>query len=111
MNDFTTGWFSTPFGVKQGDVLSPTLFAIFVNDLVQEIKNSGLGVMLDDVVVSCLLYADDIVLLAESGDALQKMLNIVTFWCSKWRLMINQNKTQIMDWNYGKEGTVRSLLI
>ena len=44
VNDFTTGWFSTPFGVKKGDVLSPS-YAIFVNDIDHEIKHSGLGVM------------------------------------------------------------------
>ncbi len=33
LNNFRTGWFPAPYGVKQGDVLSPPLFALYVNDL------------------------------------------------------------------------------
>ena len=44
VNNFRTGWFPTPFGVKQGDVLSPTLFSMYVNDLAIKIRNSKLGV-------------------------------------------------------------------
>ncbi len=54
-SDVITGWFPTPFGIKEGDVLSPTLFAIFVYDLAQEIKSSALGVALGDVVLSSFL--------------------------------------------------------
>ena len=46
--------------------------------------------------LSILLYADDIVLLAETEINLQKMLNILSLWCSKWRLTINDDKTQII---------------
>ncbi len=43
-----------------------------------------------------LSYADDIILLAESESDLQNMLNVLNGWCHKWRLAINQSKTQIM---------------
>ena len=43
LNDYETEYFDCPIGVKQGDCLSPTLFAIFVNDLAIEIRNSGVG--------------------------------------------------------------------
>lgn len=55
VNERRTGWFPTPFGVKQGDVLSPTLFAIYVNDLAQEIKRANLGIDIDDLNLSILL--------------------------------------------------------
>ena len=44
LNEEKTDYFDCPMGVKQGDCLSPTLFAIFINDLAIELKQSGLGV-------------------------------------------------------------------
>uniref|UniRef100_A0A3P9LJH6 Uncharacterized protein n=1 Tax=Oryzias latipes TaxID=8090 RepID=A0A3P9LJH6_ORYLA len=63
VNDPKTGWFPTPFGVKQGDVLSPTLFKTNLAD--EEIQ-------------------------------LQGMLNTMNDRCNKWRLTINDDKTQIV---------------
>ncbi|CAC5371409.1 Ryncolin-2,Fibrinogen C domain-containing protein 1-A,Ryncolin-1,Ryncolin-3,Fibrinogen C domain-containing protein 1-B,Fibrinogen C domain-containing protein 1 [Mytilus coruscus] len=45
MNDTLTDWFSCNSGVRQGDNLSPTLFSIFINDLVQEVKDLNFGVI------------------------------------------------------------------
>ena len=42
------------------------------------------------------MYADDIVLMAEDEDSLQTMLNFIADWCSKWRMSINADKTQIV---------------
>lgn len=66
MNEFCIDWFPTPLGVKQGDNLSPTLFAVFVNDLACTIKSTNCGVQCWEVAVSVLLYADDIVLMAKN---------------------------------------------
>ena len=97
LNDVATDWFGCPIGVKQGDTISPTLFAIYINDLAGELNQSGLGVEVGaDLQLSCLLYADDIVLLADKEDDLQALLKIVNTWCSKWRLEVNLLKTNIM---------------
>ena len=95
-----TDYFSCPIGVKQGDCLSPTLFAIFVNDLAQDIKEAGLGIDLDveDCAwnLSILLYADDIVCLSGNEQDLQSILFIIEDWCKKWRLEVNLAKTNIL---------------
>ena len=97
LNEFETEYFDCPIGVKQGDCLSPTLFAIFINDLAEEIKLSGVGLDLDaDTFVNILMYADDIVLLAKNEEDLQFLLLIVENWCLKWRLEVNLTKTNIM---------------
>ena len=97
LNEFATDWFECPMGVKQGDTLSPTLFAIFINDLAEELKESGVGITIDDGdLVNVLMYADDIVLLAESEAGLQSLLDIVNLWCSRWRLDVNLLKTNVM---------------
>ena len=43
-----------------------------------------------------LLYADDVVLLAESEFELQKQLDVLYNWCTKWQLEINYEKSNIV---------------
>ena len=89
-------WFSANAGVRQGDNLGPTLFAICVNDLVSDINSLSRGVPIGNTSVSCLIYADDIVLTSDSCEHLQDQLNSVYAWCNKWRLRGNMSKTKIM---------------
>ena len=88
LNDYETDYFDCPIGVKQGDCLSPTLFAIFINDLANEVKNCGVGVELnidsdenndETTLINILLYADDIELFASNEMDLQYLLNIVKY--------------------------------
>ena len=50
-NDKVTDWFETKAGVRQGQNDSPTLFAIYLNDLAQDIKGLGKGVQIGEVQV------------------------------------------------------------
>ena len=96
VNGAHTEWFDVELGVKQGCILSPTLFSIFINDLAVEIKELGLGVDIGQIKLSILLFADDIALIADSPEALQTMLNTLSEWCKKWRLSINVEKTKVV---------------
>lgn len=60
-----TDWFISSSSVKQSNCMSPTLFAVFINDLVTEINDLQLGVPIGDRSISTLLYADDIALTAK----------------------------------------------
>ena len=96
INDTFTDYFDITSGVRQGDSISATLFAFFINDLAQEIKNLNHGVNIDDYKVSILLYADDIVFLSESETGLQLMLDHLSNWCDTWELEINKEKSNII---------------
>lgn len=96
LNSSYTEFFNTKSGVRQGDNLSPTLFNIFLNDLVKEIKKLNIGINIDNIIVSLLLYADDIVLLAKNEKDLQTLITCVTIWCNKWKLKVNIGKTKIV---------------
>ena len=95
---------SPPFlserGVKQGDVLSPLLFNYFINNLVGNLDNKHTDpVAIGDTSLNILLYADDIVLLSESKEGLQKSLDILHEYCSTWKLQVNTDKSKIMIFN------------
>jgi hypothetical protein len=96
LDDIQTEWFEILLGVRQGDTLSPTLFNIFINELAKQIKQLNLGIKLGQYNISMLMYADDIVLLAENETDLKTMLDTLTIWCNKWRLTVNENKSGIM---------------
>ena len=96
LNSLYTEFFNTKSGVRQGDNLSPTLFNIFINDLIREIKQLNIGVNIDNIIISILLYADDIVLIAKNERDLQTLITCVSEWCMKWKLKINLGKTKIV---------------
>ena len=63
-------------GVKQGDICSPILFCLFINELaLAVIRNGRHGVTLDAFELFILLLADDVVLLSETIIGLQTQLN------------------------------------
>ena len=99
LNGHLSHWFETFIGVGQGDNLSPMLFNIFLNDLATEINSLGLGIKIGNLKLSILMYADDIVLLSDTAENLQKLLNHVYEWCRKWQLSINPVKTEVMHFH------------
>lgn len=102
VSELCTDWFSTSAEVRQGDNLSPTLFALFINDLAKEIKELRKGITVGEINLSILLYADDIAILSDSKENLQKILDTVSYWCEKWRLHINMKKSGII--HFRKKG-------
>ena len=69
--------FKTTVGLKQGGPISPLLFSLYINDLVELIDLSEIGIKINSMTINTLLYADDIVLIANDRHSMQKMLNIV----------------------------------
>ena len=59
-------WFDINFFLKQGYILPPLLFNIFINDLVDEVKKSNVGINVNGEKIGILLSADDVVFLCEN---------------------------------------------
>ena len=85
--------FETEIGVKQGCLLSPLLFALYLNDLVAALPG---GITFNNAEIKTLMYADDIVILAETSYALQRMINKLQDYCVSWGLTVNISKTKVM---------------
>ena len=88
-----TEWFESNCGVKQGCIMSPLLFSLFINDLPTYVKG---GVNLAGDIINILMYADDIVLFAETPRQLQLMINRLYEYCTMWSLKVNMAKSQVM---------------
>ena len=67
--------FEIPMELREGCVLSPLLFSIFILDLAEELEKSGLGVKIEGHWMELAFFANDIVLFADSEKALQRMLD------------------------------------
>ena len=92
--------FKTNKGVRQGCVLSPLLFNLFLADLQPVLDDCGDNVKVDQhLSISCLLWADDILMLSETEAGLQQKLNALQRYCDQNKLSVNTKKTQCMIFN------------
>ena len=120
-----SGLFPCNTGVRQGENLSPLLFALYLNDFELSISKKFKGLDLlsreiknalndDDVEyfvrIFCLLYADDTVVLAESPPELQAALDAVYGYCQEWKLSVNTTKTKVMIFSRGRVKKAQTFL-
>ena len=89
------GEFSTLFnvhnGVRQGAILSPTLFSVYIDELFLILKHSGFGCHVNDIFYGIMGYADDLVLLSPSIYGLQRMIDITNEYMNNLGLCISVN--------------------
>ena len=90
-------------GVKQGCPLSPTLFNIFINDLIDYLNKEAKGITFGLCQVNALLYADDLVLMADKPETLSNLLQALNQWCTENNMGINPDKTKIIYFRHPKE--------
>jgi endonuclease/exonuclease/phosphatase family metal-dependent hydrolase len=83
-------------GVKQGGVLSPMLYALFLDDLLRELRASGHGAWEDGVNLGTLAYADDLSMCADNRRELNAMLQIAERYAVKMRFRFKPSKSEIM---------------
>ena len=90
--------------------LSPTLFNLFINDLPDIFNTQSCDpVLLGDTRLSCLLYADDLVILSESECGLQSCLTKLHSYTKRWKLKINLKKSKILIFGTQSQRRLHSL--
>jgi exonuclease III len=88
-------------GTEQGHPMSPELFKCFIHQLSLDLDNAEeVNVPeLNNVNITHLLWADDLILLALDHTGLQKLLNVLHSYCIEWGLTVNIGKTAVMVFN------------
>ena len=80
-------FFSFTKGTRQGSMLSPYLFNIFIDELMENLESSPYGIRIDSLSLYTAGYADDITLIASTVTDLQQLVNICYHYSCKWRFV------------------------
>ena len=95
-NGVYSNWFLISAGVRQGGILSPTLFSIYMDPLIANLRQLGLGCQIHGCFYGCLIYADDILLVSQSVNAIRRMLAICDDFAVNFDVKFNSTKSVAM---------------
>ena len=82
--------------MKQGSMLSPRLFNIFINDLLLQLKSMNSGVKISNFHLNVFAYADDLNLISTTAVGLQSLINKCQEYAEMWRMRFIPLKTNII---------------
>ena len=88
--------FSVGNGVKLGGALSPVLFTVYLDGLIDELMGKGFGCHFNGHFVDCFIYVDDITLVAPSRDVLNNMLDVCRENAEAYAILFIATKTKCM---------------
>ena len=91
-NTYSTKFLVTN-GVEQGEILSPFLFNVYMNNLSLSLNNSGMGGSLGDNIINQLCYADDLCLISLSSLGMQHLLDICDTYAINHQLSYSATKS------------------
>ena len=90
-------------GIQQGNLLSPLLFNLYINDIFQSIANKDTVTLDDCTHLNTLMHADDLIVISSTKEGLQNSLDSLQDYCKKWKLDINYKKSKVMVFSKGTQ--------
>ena len=92
-NGIASKSFCVENGVRQGGIISPILFCVYLDGLLVQLRNSGIGCHIGNFFVGALAYADDLALLAPSASAMRTLLKICDDYSKQYSIVFNAAKS------------------
>ena len=88
--------FKVSNGVRQGGILSPRLFNVYMDELSTELNKLNIGCAIGEILINHLMFADDIVLISPSTYGLKVLLEVCQKYGIKCNILFNPNKSAVM---------------
>jgi Reverse transcriptase (RNA-dependent DNA polymerase) len=88
--------FDVKNGVKQGGTISPILFSLYLDEIHNTVCKSGIGCYVGTQFAGAMAYADNIVLLAPSANAMRRMLAICDDYAQRFHMKFNADKSKCL---------------
>ena len=94
--DKQTSIFRTSLGVKQGGPLSPRLFALYMEELIDKLDANAAGIEIEKIKINNIFYAYEILLVSKTPEELNDLLKITEEYGKRYEIKFNSEKTNFM---------------